>query len=551
MCKKLLPIVLIFISGISCSKNENLLNPPKPVIPTEKLKGKIPVDLNRTYDVVIYGGTMAGIIAALEIKSSGKSVIIVNPPQTSIGGMTANGLGITDVLNTDLLWGLTRKFYQDIKKYYNNQSSWFYGKPFDYARYHYNGDVMIWFEPRAAISVINQYILDNEIPILYNERLLLDKEIVKDENGAISYLEMESGVKIKGNVYIDATYEGDIMAKAGVSYTIGREGNEVYGERSNGVQLLAKFDRNEIPDGINAQIENIESNIGSHGSGDERIQAYCYRMCLTNVPANRVAFTKPIGYNEREYYLLFEYIKYYKGKTFFDLMPLPNGKTDSNNFGAVSTDYVGENYKYPDGNYQEREIITQKHKNYQMGLLWTLANHPNIPLEIRQFYQKWGLAKDEFQDNGNWPKQLYIREGRRMLSEYVMTENNCIGKIKAEKAVGMGDYPMDSHIVRRFRDGRGFIKNEGQVMAAVRNPYPIDYRSIIPRKEDCSNLFVPICLSASHIAYASIRMEPVFMSLGQSSAVAAILAIDKNIPVQDIDYSELLMELKNRGIVLK
>lgn len=541
---QLLVIILLF----SCSK-ESLREIPEPT-KIDKVKAQSRVDTSKVYDVVIYGATMPGIVAAIEIKKSGYTVVIVNPPATSVGGMTTNGLGITDVINTRILGGLTRDFYKDIKNYYSNATNWFIDKPFDYARYRYDGDVMIWFEPRAAKFVVNEYISNNEIPILFNERLNLERFIVKDDNNAISYIEMESGIKIKGKYYIDATYEGDIMAKSEVSYTIGREDNMVYGERSNGVQLLGKHDRNEFADGVKGNYGEYSSKIGFHGSGDSRIQAYCFRMCLTNKKENMVSFPKPLNYNENEYTLLFEYLNYYTGNQLCDFMPLPNGKTDSNNFGPISTDYVGQNYKYPDGNYEERQVIYEKHKNYQLGLLWTLANHPKVPERIRNFYKNWGLSKDEFVDNGNWPKQLYIREGRRMISDYVLTEKDCNGTKIAERPIGLADYPMDSHIVRRYLDKNGNIKNEGQVMAAVKKPYPIDYRSIIPKDGECSNLFVPVCLSASHIAYGSVRMEPVFMTLGQSAAVAAVIAIEEKTSVQDVDYKVLRDRLVNKGLVL-
>ncbi|MEI5983683.1 FAD-dependent oxidoreductase [Sphingobacterium sp. PU5-4] len=547
---KQLQIILSFLVLLqySCSKKPELLVVPPKVVDTLTVRK---IDTTTRFDVVIYGATMAGIIAAKEVQSSGKTVVIINPMPKALGGMTTNGLGITDVINTNILGGLTRKFYQDIQKYYSNPATWVFSKISDYARYNYNGDVMIWFEPKAAQYVINKYIVENKIQILYDERLNLSKKIVKDVSGRINYLEMESGLRIKGHYFIDATYEGDVMAKAGVSYIIGRESNSVYGETANGIQRMWAKDRNELPDGITGLPGEVYAPIGSHGSGDKKIQAYCFRMCLTNLPENRIPFPKPINYNENDYAILFEYVKSYEGFLFCDFMPLPNRKTDSNNLGPFSTDFVGANYDYPDGNYEKRREIIEKHKTYQMGLMWTLANHPKIPERIRNYYKEWGLPKDEFTDNNNWPNQLYIREGRRMISDYVMTEKNCSGKLLSTEGIALGDYPMDSHIVSRYKDANGFIKNEGQVMAGVPKPYPIDYKAIVPKKIECSNLFVPICLSASHIAYGSIRMEPVFMSLAQASAVSAVLALESKIAVQDVKYENLMPELVKRGLVIK
>ncbi|WP_313239220.1 FAD-dependent oxidoreductase [Sphingobacterium multivorum] len=535
----------------SCDKKAPL-EPSNPVleIPFENVSGVVTVDLKKTYDVVVYGGTSAAIIAAMEVVNSGKSVILINPPGGGLGGMSTNGLGCTDVLHPEILGGLTRQFYQDIKIYYSDPLNWFQGSAANFARYTINGDIMLWFEPKAAKSVFKGYIEKLKIPILHGQRLNLNKLIQKNSDNAIVFLEMESGLKVNGKMFIDASYEGDIMAKSGVKYTVGRESNSLYGEYSNGIQRIGNWSRNEMPDNINTNSNKIQKSLSKNGTGDSKIQAYCFRMCLTNIPYNRIPIEKPVGYDEKEYELLFEYLKVYKDVPFFDLNLMPNGKTDSNNSGPFSTDYVGENYNYPEASHVERENIVDKHKRYQMGLLWTLANHPNVPEYLRLKYSEWGLPKDEFLNNNHWPKQLYIREGRRMVSDYIMTELNCVGRRTSQQSIGRADYPMDSHIVQRYYDEKGFVKNEGQLMVGVKNPYPIDYRSIIPSKKDCTNLFVPICLSASHIAYGSIRMEPVFMNLGQSSAVAAILAINKRLDVQSVNYEELASELLKRRIVL-
>lgn len=546
--KKLLLLIAVLL--LTSCKDEKLAAIPEGIRDFELTTGENNIDLSLPYDVVIYGSTVAGISAACELKNSGFSVLLIHPVGTALGGMTTNGLGISDVHNTSVLGGLTRKFYQDIKKYYSNPSNWFIDGPHEYARFSYNGDVMLWFEPRAARSIIMDYIQNYKIPILQNERLDLKGGVKKDSKKAISEIRMESGLIIKGKIFIDATYEGDLMAKAGVNYTIGREANAQYGETGNGMQVIHAKDRNQLPDGIKLTNTLYKELQLTHGAGDKKIQAYCFRMCLTNYEPNRVAVEKPLKYNESEYELLFEYIKRYSGNTFFDLMPLPNRKTDSNNFGAVSTDYVGKNYNYPDGNYQERAEIIEAHKTYQIGLLWTLANHPNVPENIRAFYKSWGLAKDEFLSNNNWPRQLYIREGRRMIGNYIMTEHNCVGKRISNRSIGLGEYPMDSHIVQRYIDKNGYLKNEGQTMMGVPRPYGIDYGSIVPKPEECTNLFVLVCLSSSHIAYGSMRMEPVFMNLGQVAGVASAIAIKEKKPVQEVNYELLKQELIKRNMVL-
>jgi hypothetical protein len=394
-----LSFLLFFCS--SCSKDQDDFLTAKPILDFENTTGVKDIDTNKEYDVVVYGGTGAGVIAAAEVIKSGKSVLIIKPLNTALGGMTANGLGITDVLNNNILSGMTRDFYKSIKNYYRNHQNWFTGNAGNYSKYNRDGDIMIWFEPKAAQYVYWDLIVQNAIPVLHTERLDLKNGVVKNSLNAITSIRMESGLEIKGRIFIDASYEGDLMAKSGVSYTYGRESNSQYNELKNGVQRMSGNNRNQLPDGIKHIGTGFPFYLPSNGVGDKKIQAYCYRMCLTNLERNRRTIEKPIDYNESDYDILFEYVKTYDGHTFFDLMPLPNGKTDSNNFGPVSTDYVGKNYNYPDANYSEREMIVADHKRYQIGLLWTLANHPKIPARIRDFYKEWGLPKDEFVDNKN------------------------------------------------------------------------------------------------------------------------------------------------------
>lgn len=511
---------------------------------------------NDTYDVVIYGGTSAGISAAVQTARMGKTVIVVNP-DGHIGGLTTGGLGQTDIGNKKVIGGISREFYQRIKKYYDDPDHWKWEQKSDYidggqTRTSIGEDAMWTFEPGAAMSVFMDLIQEYKIQVVSNERLDLKNGIEK-QNGEIAAIQTESGKKYKGRMFIDATYEGDLMAAAGVSYTFGREAVSEYGETLNGVQTKMAI-HHQFEDGIDPYIEecnpasgllpNVNSDPGIEGSGDKKIQAYCFRMCLTDVPENRIPFQKPAGYNDFEYELLFRALeKGYKGP-FFIMSMMPNRKTDANNRGGFSSDYIGQNYGYPDGDYELKEMIINSHKIYQLGLMWTLANHPGVPEEIRKEWQQWGMPKDEFTGNGNWTPQLYIREARRMISDYVMTQHHCVqDSVSAIQPVGMGAYTMDSHHVQRHVNTEGDVKNEGDVQVGGFVPYPIDYRSIVPKKTECTNLLVPVCLSATHIAFGSIRMEPVFMVLGQSAATAACLAIDNGVSIQDIDYSKLRKEL--------
>ncbi|MEM9142907.1 MAG: FAD-dependent oxidoreductase, partial [Bacteroidota bacterium] len=391
---------------------------------------------------------------------------------------------------------------------------------------------------------------------------------VVKEKGQIRSLAMESGKVFLGKMFIDATYEGDLMAAAGVGYTQGRESNEAYGETLNGVQanqintsLLGTVSRNAFNHNFTAGVDpyitkgdpqsgllpNVNEKPGLEGEGDQKIQAYCFRMCLTDHPDNRIPFVKPKDYRALDYELLLRnYEAGFRGLPWIN-SPMPNRKTDTNNRTGFSTDYIGMNYTYPEATYTEREKIVAAHRNYQMGLMWTLAYHPRMPKEIREEIAQWGTAKDEFERGDGWQQQLYIREARRMVSDYVMTQFNCEGLHIPNDPIGLGAYGMDSHHTQRYVDANGFVQNEGNVECKVKSPYPISYRSIVPKKGECGNLLVPVCLSATHIAFGSIRMEPVFMVLGQSAATAAALALDRETTVQDLPYRHLQKRLLEDG----
>ena len=503
-------------------------------------------------DVVVYGGTSAGIAAAIQAARMGHSAVIVEPGQ-HLGGLTSGGLGWTDSGRKDAIGGISREFYQQIKRHYDDPKSWPFGKREAYSRYRAQDDAMWTFEPKVAEAVYVAMLKEAGVTVVKGERLNR-KTGVSSKNRTIVSITAESGKTFRGRMFIDATYEGDLLAASGVSFSVGREGNSVYGEAINGIQKRLNTHKHRFVVDVDPFVEagNKASGLlpgidpsgrGTDGKGDHRIQAYCFRMCMSNVPENRIPFPKPDGYDEQQHELLLR--NFEAGDLRLPLKPdmMPNGKTDTNNNCAVSTDYIGMNYDYPTATYAQREAIIRRHEAYQKGLMWTLANHPRVPEIIRKKMSVWGLAKDEFLDNGNWPHQMYVREARRMKSDYVMTELDCRRIRKCKDSVGLGSYNMDSHNCQRYVTDKGFVQNEGDVQESPGGPYMISYRSIVPKKGEADNLLVPVCISSSHIAYGSIRMEPVFMVLGQSAATAASIAMKKNQSVQDVEYAELRKRL--------
>jgi hypothetical protein len=484
------------------------------------------------YDVVVYGGTCGGVTAAVQCSKQGKTVVVIEPGK-HLGGLSAGGLGATDIGNKGAIGGLSHEFYERVGKAYGQPEAW-------------------KFEPHVAEKVFEDFIAENKILVVRGERLDL-KNGVKKEGARIVSITMESGKVFAGKMFIDATYEGDLMAKAGVSYTVGREANAQYNETLNGVQVKNakshQFIKDVDPyivkgDKKSGLIPGIQADgPGEEGAADKRVQAYNYRMCMTNVPENMIPWPKPADYDEKRFELVLRNIEASDLRISYNPTGMPNHKTDTNNNFAVSTDNIGMNYEYSDADYSLREKIIAEHKSYQMGFMWTLANHPRVNEKVRDVVSKWGLCKDEFTDNGGWPHQLYVREARRMVSDYVMTQHNCQGRANAEDAVGLAAYGMDSHNTQRYVTKEGYVRNEGDVQVHGFGPYPISYKSIVPKESECSNLLVPVCLSATHISYGSIRMEPVFMVLGQSSASAACQAIDENVSVQKINYAKLREKL--------
>jgi FAD dependent oxidoreductase len=507
-------------------------------------------------DVVIYGGTSGGITAAIQTARMGKTAILIEPTKF-LGGLTTGGLGATDIGNKKAIGGLSREFYAKVFQYYSDPAKWkqqtreayFAAKPHGNTG---SEDTMWTFEPHAASEIYDAMLKEvaDKVTVVFSERLDLQKGVMKKGNHII-YIVMESGRTFSAPMYIDATYEGDLMAKADVRYAVGREANAMYGEQINGVQAARsvshQFTKNVDPyvkpgDPSSGLLPGIEKDPGEDSTGDRKVQAYNFRMCTTDVPENRLDWVKPANYDERWFELALRNVEAGDERISWAPGPMPNRKTDTNNNYAISTDFIGQNWDYPDADYATRARIWQAHEDWQKGLMWTYAHHPRVPEKIRAAFQKFGLAKDEFSDNGHWPRQLYVREARRMVSDYVMTEKNCRRLEVIEDSVGMGAYNMDSHHIQRYVTAEGYVRNEGDVQIGSR-PYPISYRSLRPREEECSNLLVPICLSASHIAYGSIRMEPVFMVLGQSAATAAVQAIEQNVSLQDIDPAKLKARL--------
>lgn len=513
-------------------------------------------------DVVVYGGTSAAVTAAVQAKSMGKSVRMVCP-ERHLGGLSSGGLGFTDTGNKSVIGGISREFYQRIYKYYEKPETWVFEKKEEYGNQGQGTPAMdgdertMWiFEPRIAEKVFEDFVREYDIPVHRDEWLDRDHG-VKLENNRIQAITMLSGRTFTGRMFIDASYEGDLMASAGVSYHVGREANTIYDETWNGIQVGVLHHDHHFGDfkvspylvpgdpesGLLPYVSDEDP--GKKGEGDHRVQAYCFRMCLTDVPENRVPFPKPEGYDPARYELLLRIFDagidpmYLFEK--FDR--IPNGKTDTNNHGPFSFDFIGMNWDYPDADYIRRKEIIREHADYQQGLLYFICNDPRVPGDLQARMKNWGLPKDEFTDNGHWSHQLYIREARRMIGEYVTTENDVQSKRETPCPIGMGSYTMDSHNVQRYITPEGFIQNEGDIGVHPGNPYRIAYGSIVPKKQECGNLLVPVCLSSSHIAFGSIRMEPVFLILGQSAGTAACLAMDTECSVQDLDYGILKARL--------
>ena len=521
-------------------------------------------------DLVVYGGTSAGVAAAVQARRMGKSVVLVCPDR-HLGGLSSGGLGFTDTGNKAVIGGLAREFYHRVWKHYDRPDAWKWQPKSEYGNKGQGTPAIdgsqrtMWiFEPHVAERVFEDWSREHEITVMRNEWLDRKNGVRKNGPRLVSITTL-SGRTYAGKMFIDATYEGDLMAAAGIAHHIGRESTNTYSERWNGIQTGVLHHRHHfgvIPGGISPYrtpqvpasglLPRISATPpGSYGAGDARIQAYCYRLCLTDHPENRVPFPKPEAYDPAQYELLLRIFAAGWRETFDKFDPIPNHKTDTNNHGPMSTDNIGMNYDYPEASYERRQEILEEHRRYQLGWLYFIANDPRVPKDVRDAMAKWGLAADEFTDNGHWPHQIYVREARRMVGHFVMTENELLRRRPTPNSVGMGSYTIDSHNVQRYVTPEGLVQNEGDIGVPTPGPYPIAYGALLPRKSQAENLLVPVCVSSSHIAFGSIRMEPVFMILAQSAVTAAALAMDSGTAVQDLPYSQLRERLIQDGQILE
>ena len=537
-------------------------------------------------DVCVYGGTSGGVIAAVEAARHGKKVVLIESTQR-LGGMSSGGLGMTDNGSTDTIGGLSREFYQRVYQFYLKPENWKFQKREDYLAWlpkiwGVDGPRMeeikaaFLFEPRAAKAVFDDMVREAGVQVVFGERLDLKKGVVK-EGQRIVKIVMESGHEFAAKVFIDASYEGDLMAKAGVSYIVGREPNSKYGETLNGTFPFTPASFPKISpyviagDPKSGLLPRVEPKPPApKGSGDHRVQGYNFRVCLTDVPENRVPIEKPATYNPLDYELLARHIATMKdvrpgpakhagvglrgkgGNLGISFHLVPNRKTDSNNGSEFGSDVYGPSYEWPEGDHAKREQLFQLHKDYTLGLLWFLGHDERLPFEVRTEMQRWGLAKDEFADTGHFPHQIYVREARRMISDYVVTEHDAKGGPHAEDGVALASYPLDSHGVTLYVDETGLLHRERGFIVGGVTPFPISYRSLRPKAGECENLLVVSCLSASHAAYGSVRMEPVFMMVGHAAGAAANIAIEKGVSVQNVPYAALReVLLKEKQILEK
>ncbi|NWF84896.1 MAG: FAD-dependent oxidoreductase [Bryobacteraceae bacterium] len=499
------------------------------------------------YDLVVYGATAGGVTTAISGARKGLKTVLLEP-RNHVGGMATGGLSRTDVGRREVIGGLALEFYYRVgEKYemrrFNNPAAWFY-------------------EPKVGEAVMREWLKEAGVTLLFNHRLK-EKSGVRKTGTRVTEIMMENGAVFRGKVFADCSYEGDLMAQAGISYTFGRESSAQYGESLAGFRDRTPFHQFMVdvsPYGADGKLlpEVGPGPSGKPGEADKRIQAYNFRVIATNVPSNRLPWPKPEGYDPARYELLARLVQAMEKKlgrpqVFHELTliaPIPNGKADFNNQGAFSTDYIGKNYGYPDGSYAERERIWKEHVGYVQGFYYFLATDPRIPKSLQDEVNSWGLPKDEFLDTGHWPHQLYVREARRMIGEFVVTQKDLQTERTKPDVIGMGSYNSDSHNVQRFVNARGFAENEGDMQVPVL-PYQIPFRVMLPKRAEASNVLVPVCFSASHVAYSSLRMEPQYMIIGHAAGIAAAMAVKSGVPVQQISVPDLQKTLKSEGAVFR
>lgn len=500
-----------------------------------------------SYDLVVYGGTAGGVMTAVRGAREGLRVVLLEPG-THLGGMATGGLSRTDFGKKEVLGGDAVEFY------------WRVGRKYEIGRY--AQDVAWFYEPKVGEQVLREMLEGAKVQVLMRHRLR-EKTGVKREGTRVVSLTTENGATFTGKVFADCSYEGDLMAQAGVEYTVGRESSAQYGESLAGVRDRTPFHQFMVrvsPYDSNGKLlpEVDPGPKAPAGSGDKKVQAYNFRMILSEDPANSVPFPKPPNYDPKRYELsarLLEAMTKQLGRPpvmhqVTLIARIPNRKADINNQGAFSTDYIGKSWDYPDGDYATRKRIWDDHVNYTKGYFYFLANDPRVPAPLQKEVRTWGLAKDEFTDNQNWPHQLYIREARRMVGEYVMRQKDIQTDLTKPDVIGMGSYNSDSHNIQRLATPDGAVENEGDMQVAV-TPYQIPYRMILPKRNQATNLLVPVCFSATHVAYSTLRMEPQYMIIGQAAGVAAAMAIQGNQPVQDVDTAALSAKLKSQGAVFE
>ena len=478
-------------------------------------------------DILVYGATPSGIIAALEANQAGQKVIIIEA-SNHLGGMTSSGLSNADIGNKKTLGGRAREFFREVKK-------------------HYKGKYVWKFEAKVAKQIFQNWLKQAEIKVYYNSPLLkINKQLTR-----ISSLKTISGQEFKAKYYIDASYEGDLMAKSGVNYSLGRESTETYNESLAGFRGTSEESRvkkHAFNQPIPAYSKNgallpriNRLNKTKIGEGDEQIPAYNFRLCLSKSPETFSPLPEPTNYNSLDFEILAQYLQNQPTlsiKRLFSLTPIPGNKYDLNSRGPFSTDFIGGNLSYPEGDYHTRKRVYQEHKDYILAFFYFLKTDSRVPKRIKNSIAQLGLCKDEFKDNDNWPPQLYVRVARRMKGEYVLKEQDLLTQKIFSDPIAIGSRPIELRHVQRIVLNNKTVVNEGHKTTFVR-PYPIPYRSIIPKKSECENLLVPVAASASYVAYNSLRMEPVYMMLGQAAGAAAVLAHQERISVQDIEYSKL------------
>ena len=508
---------------------------------------------------MIYGGTSAGVMAAVQVARMGLRALIVEPGY-HLGGMCVEGLGSSDIdnhpefQNSPAVGGLALEYYRRISERYHRREA------FEEMLAARRKVPELWrFEPHVAEEVFNSLVREHGVMVILGKRLDQEHGARLDANGRISALRCEDGTQVPGTVFIDATYEGDLLAAAGVSTTIGREPNRLYGETLNGIrgentyrQFEVRVDPYCTPgDPQSGVIPTIQDEpLGTPGEGDHRVQAYCFRLCLTRDPANMIPFSRPPGYDPWQYEIYRRYAEAC-GHLWIPAANIPHGKTDLGSWHALSANLYGMNHAYPGGSYEVRERVLREHLLFTQGLCWFLANDPRVPREIREEWSQWGLAKDEFVDNHGWPRRFYVREARRMVSDYVITEHHTSGRASVPDPAAVAYWPPDMHATRRIvRDGAAY--NEGFVFGERKwGPFGISYRALVPRSEECGNLITPTTLSASHVGYGAVRLEWTFMALAQAAATAAVIAIEDAVSLQEVSYPKLRARLLADGQVLE